>query len=174
MVEIKLRKYRNDDAKTFAKFDCSPKEHQIEFTINDVTAEEFKRGYKILRVSGYKIYSVIKKEKGKHNKVIGIVIFRPDGDPENQRYHIEYYLDKPFQNQGYGTLIVKQMVKLAMYKLDINKLIAEPYIKNMRSRKVLEKNGFRKVGIRRQHEPQIWIKDIFDDVVLYEYIREKD
>lgn len=170
MVNIILRKYRSTDARTMVKLNCSPKEYQNGYESVDVTPDEFKRSYTILRRLGYKIYTVIKKEDGKQNKIIGIAIFRPDGHLDNNRRHVEYYIDKLYHGKGYGTEVLKQMIEIGESELELNKLIAEPYINNIGSRRILEKNGFKRIGIREQHEPQNWDMETYDDVVLYEYI----
>lgn len=170
---IYLRKYRNRDANSMVKLDCSPKEYQDNYSFNAVTSEEFKAGYTILRKGGYNIYTVIKKEIGKHNRIIGMALFRPDGELVNNRRHVEYYIDKQFQRKGYGTKVLEEMIKIARFDLELNKLIAEPWINNVGSKRILDKNGFQRIGVRRQHEPQIWNNSKYDDVVLYELLLTK-
>ncbi|QQK08815.1 GNAT family N-acetyltransferase [Miniphocaeibacter halophilus] len=78
-----------------------------------------------------------------------------------------YRLGKNIQGKGYGTKGVSLVVDLARKKHKLHRLEAGTSSENIPSQRVLEKNGFRKVGI---YEKYILINGIWLDNVLYEKI----
>jgi RimJ/RimL family protein N-acetyltransferase len=70
-----------------------------------------------------------------HQKaMLGIVI----GDP---KYH----------DKGYGTKIVKILLKFGFEKLKLNKIELTVFVKNPRAQKVYRRCGFKKEGLLRDH-----------------------
>ena len=77
--------------------------------------------------------------------------------------------DKTEQGKGYGLEIVKALVGHGFQKLRLNSLFATATITNRASQRVLEKVGFRQIGIRREYN---YIGGKFVDEVLYDLTRK--
>lgn len=168
MTELILRKYKKDDAEYLKDLDDSPKEYQENMPKKQtISAKEYDKGIKEAEADGQKIYTVVLLKNNKE-KIIGSAVFRDMEPKENRRAYIDYYLDKSCQGKGFGTILLSLIIELAKKK-DFNKLMADPEAQNIGSRKVLEKNGFRLVGILKRHERQNYA-DKFDDKALYELL----
>lgn len=64
---------------------------------------------------------------------------------------IGYGVDEDFQGKGYGTEIVRLLVDRVFEQTPIRKLIAYVHDKNTPSCRLLEKLGFQKEGLLREH-----------------------
>ena len=65
---------------------------------------------------------------------------------EDEFYELGYWLGVDYWGQGYATEAVKGLLDHAITKLQSPKIKANVYKGNTASAKVLEKNGFKKVG----------------------------
>lgn len=74
------------------------------------------------------------------------------------------YLLTEYWGQGIMTKVTEEICKLAFEKLEIIKIMATTFDKNIGSRKVLEKNGFKLEGIR---EKAIYKNEIVYDECIY-------
>ncbi|USN48511.1 MAG: GNAT family N-acetyltransferase [Pseudobdellovibrionaceae bacterium] len=64
---------------------------------------------------------------------------------------IGYGVGEEFQGQGYGSIIVESLVEMVFEKTPIRKLMAYVHDKNIPSCKILDKIGFRREGLLREH-----------------------
>lgn len=64
---------------------------------------------------------------------------------------IGYGVGEQYQGKGYGTEMVRQLVAMAFQETDLRKLIAYVHDKNTPSCKLLERLGFQKEGLLREH-----------------------
>lgn len=60
---------------------------------------------------------------------------------------IAYFIGKAYWNQGYASSAIKGIIEYLVNEKGIRSISAEPFERNHRSRKVLEKNGFKLIGI---------------------------
>ena len=95
--------------------------------------------------SEYNLFGIFYVKKNKTH--IGNIKLGPINN-----YHkfaeISYLIgDTNFQNRGFATEAIKQILILAKKKYKLSKIIASTYSNNFTSRKVLEKNKFKLEGI---------------------------
>ncbi|MGD1817424.1 MAG: GNAT family N-acetyltransferase [Pleomorphochaeta sp.] len=62
-----------------------------------------------------------------------------------------YGLDKDYLNKGYMSFAVKQVVNFAFTTLKLHRIEANVMPRNMRSLKVLQKNGFNEEGLAKKY-----------------------
>ena len=60
---------------------------------------------------------------------------------------IAYFIGKDYWNQGYASSAIKGLIEYLVKEKGIKTVSAEPFERNHRSRKVLEKNGFKLIKI---------------------------
>jgi RimJ/RimL family protein N-acetyltransferase len=169
MTELILRRYKTADAEQLKDLDDSPKDYQENAHKKSIiSAEEYAAEVKQTEDElGWLNYTVVLSKNNKE-KIIGSVVFRDMEPKENRRAYIDYYLDKSCRGKGYGTILVELIIEIAKKK-NFNKLMADPEVNNKGSCKILEKNGFRLVGVLKRHEKQNW-SERFDDKALYEIL----
>ena len=64
---------------------------------------------------------------------------------------IGYGVDEPYQGRGIATGAVKLLIEKAFRESDLRRLIAYVHDKNLASCRVLEKLGFKREGLLREH-----------------------
>lgn len=84
-----------------------------------------------------------------------------------QKGEVGYRVGEKFQKKGYATLALKGLVTLARNELKLHRLEAGTAVDNLSSQRVLEKNGFRKVGM---YEKYICIEGKWIDSLIYELV----
>jgi len=90
--------------------------------------------------------AIILKESG---KLIGLVSLY-NLDKENNRAKIGYWLGRDYRGKGYASETVKKMIEFGFKELNLNKLSAKALLENEKSNRLLEKLGFRMVGIKKK------------------------
>ncbi|MFA6908920.1 MAG: GNAT family N-acetyltransferase [Patescibacteria group bacterium] len=65
--------------------------------------------------------------------------------------NLGYFIDRTHRNKGYASLAVSAIVDFAFNKLGIVRMIAGCLVHNTYSKRVIEKNGFRLIGIERKY-----------------------
>jgi ribosomal-protein-alanine N-acetyltransferase len=81
--------------------------------------------------------------------------------------YIGYSLDENEQSKGYMTEAVKLILQLVKEKISLHRIQAATLTENISSIKVLEKCGFKKVGLSKGY---LKIDGKWQDHYLYEYI----
>lgn len=87
----------------------------------------------------------------------------------NNNAEISYIFDADYCNKGYCTEACKKILNIGFNKLKLNKIYANTIENNYSSKRVLEKLGFKLVGIRRKSahiESTNEYKDFLDYVIL--------
>lgn len=75
---------------------------------------------------------------------------------ESQRIgELGYTLHRDFWGQGLGTEVARMLVRLGTAELALQRIMASCDVRNMRSRRVLEKVGLKLVGRIQEPEPLI-------------------
>lgn len=92
--------------------------------------------------------------------VCGNISVEKRGDIYTKEGVLGDYLLTEYWGQGIMTKATEEICKLAFEKLDIIKIMANTFDKNIGSRRVLEKNGFKLEGVRE--------KSIYKDGKIYD------
>ena len=80
----------------------------------------------------------------------GSISLCQDQDIYRQSAELGYWLGRPYWGRGIMTQAVSQICSLGFSQLPIRRIFAEPFARNLASRRVLEKNGFLLEGTMRQ------------------------
>lgn len=149
-MEFELRKWRNSDADSVAKYanniniannlrNVFPYPYTIKdakWYVNSCTSnDEIRQCTRAIVVDGEAVGS------------IGIFI---KDDVYCKSGEIGYWLGEPFWNRGIISEAIKQICDFVFQKYDVVRIFSEPYAGNLGSRKVLEKAGFELEGILRK------------------------
>ncbi len=82
----------------------------------------------------------------------------------NQSAELGYWLGEPFWNCGFCTEAARAVVEFGFEVLALHKIHSQHMLRNPASGRVLEKVGFRREGLLREHIRK-W--GVFEDVVVY-------
>ncbi|AWI03526.1 GNAT family N-acetyltransferase [Clostridium drakei] len=138
--------------------------NQLELWIEDITEleKELDCFYKAEAMEGFfleivkKQYEIIQKDLNNYlwhsffllirkddRVVVGSADFK-DIPNENGEVEIGYGLGKEFEHNGYMTEAVNAMCEWALKQNGVTSVIAETYLENLASQKILERCGFKK------------------------------
>ncbi len=101
-------------------------------------AEQVARGERHL-------FTIVEQISG---QPIGSASIRPDD--EQFRADMGLWIGQPYQNQGYGTLVVRKLLDYGFRTLGLEKIEAYVFFGNLASRRIFEKNGFQLEGTIRK------------------------
>ncbi len=102
-------------------------------------------------------------------KVIGSVgVFRQE-NIHSRSAEIGYYIGEAYWGNGYTTSAVKQACQYVFENSDIIRIFAEPFARNRRSCRVLEKAGFQYEGTLRKNAVK---NDEILDMKIYALIND--
>ncbi len=107
--------------------------------------EEYLRTYPTYGEPGHRSYTVVEAATG---TPVGALAIRPGAQP--LRGDIGYWVGIPFQGRGYATSAVARSLEIAFGEMGMEKVEASPFVGNLASRRVLEKNGFVEEGCTRK------------------------
>ena len=84
--------------------------------------------------------------------------------------------DKRWWGKGIATEAMALRTRYAFRELNLRKLMTQVYVPNERSRKALERNGYRTVGIRRMHYFTLgqWHDEWLGEVLREDWEREQE
>ena len=68
-----------------------------------------------------------------------------------QSAHLGYWVSKPMNGRGVATAAVGCAVRIAFDELALHRLQAATLLRNHASQRVLEKNGFERIGVAREY-----------------------
>jgi ribosomal-protein-alanine N-acetyltransferase len=111
-------------------------------------------------------YAITLRQGGMLIGVVGLLLIM-----RFKRAELGYWIGKQFWNQGYATEAGRAMVEFGFGKLGLHKIEANHLRRNPGSGRVMEKIGFEREGILRDHVIK-W--DRFEDVVTYGLISARD
>jgi RimJ/RimL family protein N-acetyltransferase len=101
-------------------------------------------------------------------KAVGGIGIVPLSDVERFGAEIGYWIGEPFWNKGIVTQAVQTMVAYLFEHTNIVRLFAPVFVHNMASARVLEKNGFRQVGILKK---AAFKNNRFVDMLYYDLVK---
>lgn len=111
----------------------------------------------------------------KNNELVGHCGI-DDLDLYDQRGEVFFLIgEKEHKGKGYGIEITKMLLEIAFEEMNLNSLFASATVENFPSIKVLEKCGFKKIGIRREYNyiDGEFMDEIFFDLTKKEYFSSK-
>lgn len=85
-----------------------------------------------------------------NGEAVGNISFMRGTDVERFNAEVGYWLAEPFWNQGIASEALREALQSYWATTNIVRIFANVYENNIASMKVLEKVGFRKVGILRK------------------------
>jgi ribosomal-protein-alanine N-acetyltransferase len=112
----------------------------------------------------YQIFDLIEK---KNKTVIGSCGFHK-WNKEHSRSEIGYEIHKEYQNQGYMSEAIKEVINYGFKKMNLNRIEALIDPTNENSIRIVEKNGFKREGILRGHYKN---GNEFEDSIMYALIK---
>ena len=101
-------------------------------------------------------------------KTIGVLDIY-DIDRRDKHAKTGYWLGRNYWGKGYALEAVKGVIKFAFNNLNLNKIFADTLTDNLSSNKLLEKAGFRKIGVMRKDK---LVKGKLRDRFLWELIKK--
>ncbi len=111
-------------------------------------------------------WGIIYKENNKFIGTCGYVSWVP----VHSLAEIGYALSREYWGKGLMTEAAKEVIKYGFEKMNLNRIYARCFVKNIGSQKVLEKVGMKFEGILRE---QMFIKGIFRDMKIYSILRKE-
>lgn len=103
-------------------------------------------------------------------KVAGSVAFFPKDDVYRKSAEMGYYIAEEYWGKGIMTEVIKKIVEYAFENFNIVRIHAEPFARNVGSRKVLEKAGFKLEGVLKS---SVVKNDIIEDSCIYAIVKEE-
>ena len=90
-----------------------------------------------------------------NGEVVGLVsliaILRKHRALTYNKAELAYWIGRPFRGRGYATEATRAVLGHAFGSMSLNKVTVAHASKNDASRKLIERLGFRRIGIERQH-----------------------
>jgi len=171
---IKIRKLRLSDAKDIYQ---NIKDKKIVKWTSNIPYPYPKDGAtKFIRKTHYKIknnkayeFGVILKEINQLIGVIGLMHI----DRKHKNAEIGYWLGKKYWGQGLMTEAVELILDFGFEKLRLHKIYARLFEKNIASKRVLEKSGFKLEGKIREtiYRNREWHNVLKYGILTSEYIK---
>jgi [ribosomal protein S5]-alanine N-acetyltransferase len=97
--------------------------------------------------------------------------------PEDVKFRgdVGLWIGEPFHGKGYGTLVVRELVRYAFDVLAMEKLEASVFTGNIASRRIFEKNGFQLEGTIRKATKKrgSFLDDWIFGITREEYLAKK-
>ncbi len=132
------------------------------------TREFFKQSQKNFPKKGV-VFSIF--EDDKFAGIVGLEFEMKKYNTNINLARIGYWLDPAFHGRGIMTEAASAVIDFAFLKLGIHKVETGHFAKNEASRRVIEKCGFRKIGVREKH---FFRHGKWEDHVEYERIVSDD
>jgi ribosomal-protein-alanine N-acetyltransferase len=110
------------------------------------------------------LYTIVERASG---TPIGTCSVRPSDN--KFRGDCGLWIGEPYHGKGFGTQVVREMMRIAFEQLGMKKLEASVYAGNVPSRRIFEKNGFQLEGtirnatLKRGKLIDDWLLGITDD-----------
>jgi len=118
----------------------------------------------------YLRYLELKDASDLSEKLIGRIALTEIARGPAQSANLGYYIDQQYNGKGYATVAVLQCIKKAFHDYKLHRVQAGVMPKNKRSIRVLEKAGFREIGLAKHY---ININGVWEDHLLFELTEEQ-
>ncbi|WP_315068962.1 GNAT family protein [uncultured Clostridium sp.] len=177
LVELKgrnitLRNITSGDAKEILEYYKKNKIHLAPFEpVRDESFYTIETQKKLLNKSYKEFLNGTAIDLGifKDEKIIGKIKLSGIVHGSYRNGTIGYSIDEDEQSKGYMTESVKLLVKYAFSECELHRVEASTLVNNIKSRTVLEKCGFRLVGI---NEKYLLINGRWEDHATYYILKE--
>ena len=131
------------------------------FEEKGLSSNKFRKKYK--KIKSNKLPFILAK---KNNDVVGLAFVNNFREKSGYRYTFEHsiYINPNFISQGYGSVVLKELIKLCRKNKKIKNLIAViGGSNNIASIKVHEKNGFKYIGTIKKigYKKNKWIDSVY-------------
>jgi len=103
------------------------------------------------------------------NRIVGVIGFN-GLDHQNRSCTIGYWIGQEFQGKGITSESTKRLIKYAFNELEMNRVAIDAATKNVKSKAIPERLGFRLEGVAREIE---WLYDHFVDITRYAITRNE-
>jgi ribosomal-protein-alanine N-acetyltransferase len=103
--------------------------------------------------------------------LVGAISVEPAPAPDAHRGEIGYWISRPFRGQNLATAAVIRIVQYGWDVLGVRRIHGYAFLFNRASMRVLEKAGFRREGILRQHFAK---HDALLDAAIYGILRDDE
>lgn len=133
------------------------------------SAESMEHELKSSMPEREQLFMVCLKEDGRPIGHAGI----DDIEMDDRRGEIFFLIgERGEQGKGYGKEIAKQLLDHAFAEMHFNTLFATVTVENAASVAVLEKVGFRKIGVRREYNfiDGKYLDEVFLDITFSDYL----
>jgi RimJ/RimL family protein N-acetyltransferase len=110
-------------------------------------------------------WAICRREDGLLVGAIGLHI-----DARHRRGEIGYWLGVPFWNQGFTTEAARAVVEYGFTELDLHRIEAMCFPRNIGSARVLEKAGMTYEGTLRDYVQK---DGVFEDAAMYAVVRKE-
>lgn len=105
-----------------------------------------------------------------NNEAVGNICFMRGNDVERFNAETGYWLAEPFWNQGIAGEALQEALRRYFTTTNVIRIVANVFENNIASMRVLEKVGFRKVGI---HHKACFKNNCFLDIHCFELLKEE-
>jgi ribosomal-protein-alanine N-acetyltransferase len=167
--EYILREKQESDLQDFFNYYTDPKVNQYIVSYIPQNLEEARLELKFWQNVFYSndgIYFAIARKD--NNQLIGSLGFSGYIRHHN-RVELSYDLSKDYWRQGITNKAINAIVKYGFETMNFNRIEAFTVTENIASEKLLEKCGFKKEGLLRQHR---FHKQKYIDVYIFSLIKE--
>jgi RimJ/RimL family protein N-acetyltransferase len=166
---VSLRELSMDDATAIANlmgYNISKYLYEVTYPYKIDDALNFiKSSYNNFRLHKSITFAIdYKNNRHKSIQLLAGTISIKDIDYINQKANIGYWIGKQYQGKGIATECVKLIVNYTFYELDLQEITAYVFPENKPSIRVLEKNGFVKVGKVNEYHS---ISNRYRDSLIY-------
>jgi ribosomal-protein-alanine N-acetyltransferase len=102
-------------------------------------------------------------------RVIGRITLNGIVRASFQSCSVGYWVGAAFNGRGFATAAVREIVRVAFEELDLHRVQAETLLDNVRSQRVLERNGFVRYGMAPRY---LKIAGRWQDNIMYQLLNE--
>jgi RimJ/RimL family protein N-acetyltransferase len=83
---------------------------------------------------------------------VGSIGLRRDGEPDQERAELGYWIGVPYWNKGFATEAARVVLEFAFARLHLRRIVARHYTANPASGRVLKKLGMTHEGVLHRYE----------------------
>lgn len=160
-----IRRFRTRDALTFSAYRSDPDVARYQSWTPPLPLDKAAKLVRAFasgdpRAAGWFQYAIAPREaQDVLIGDIGVLLHE-----NRMQAEIGFTLDRRYQGRGYATEAVRAMLGYLFGELKLRRVSAECDARNARSARLLERVGFRREGLRRQHT---WAKGEWTDDLLF-------
>lgn len=133
------------------------------YPFTSVTAEWFIKDYLYSEPESIISYAIMSD-----GRFVGSITSRKRDDVYSKCCELGYFIAEEYWGNGIASNAIRIVTEESFTKLDVVRVIAEPFADNIPSRRALEKAGFMLEGILKKN---IYKYDEFHDSCIYAFVR---